>query len=80
MFWVLMAFRIVALIVNRLFLFERKKNMIQIACCRFVQSKLRQYGVSFYKQQKFYYYIDEVYVVPCPLHPQFKDRFMNANI
>ena len=54
--------------------------MIQIVWCRCIQSKLRQYGVSFYKEQKFYDYIDDVYLVTCPRHPQFKGRFMNTNV
>ena len=54
--------------------------MVQIVCCRCVQSKLKQPGVSFYKEQKFYNNIDDVYAMTCPCHPQFKDRFMNTNV
>ena len=34
---------------------------------------------NFYKEQKFYENIEDVYVVTCPHHPQFKYLFMNSN-
>ena len=53
---------------------------MQIVASGCVQNKLRANNVSFYKNQKFYDNIDDVYVVNCPRHPQFKDRFTSANV
>lgn len=54
--------------------------MVQIIACESIQSKLRDFGVSFYSEQKFYENIKDVSVVTCPRHPQFKDRFRSKNV
>ena len=45
--------------------------MIQIiaSCC--TQQKFRDAGVDFYSETKFYDYISDVYIAPCPRHPLF---------
>ena len=34
----------------------------------------------FYKEQKFYQDVKDVYVAPCSTHPMFKDRFRNVEV
>ena len=54
--------------------------MIQIISCRCINSKFREAGTTFYSQIKFYEYIKEIFVVPCPRHPLLKEQFLNTNV
>ena len=54
--------------------------MIQIIVCRCTKSQFRESGTTFYSQNKFYENIKDVFVVPCPRHPLFKERFLKANV
>ena len=56
------------------------KKMIQIIACRYTKSKFREVGTTIYSQNKNYEYIKEVFVVPCPRHPLFKERFLNTSV
>ena len=49
--------------------------MIQIIVCHCTKTKLREAGMNFHSQVKFYENIKDIFEVPCERHPLFKQRF-----
>ena len=66
------------MVVNRFSSQQKKK--IQITVCNCIKSKLRDAGITFYSQEKLYKNVKDIYVVPCPRHPLFKERFRNVSV
>ena len=60
--------------------FFKLKKMIQIIVCSCTKSKFRNAGINFYLRQKLYKNIKDVYVLPCPWHLLFNERFRNVNV
>ena len=47
--------------------------MIQIIICRCSKLKFRESRTAFYSQNEIYENIKDVFVVPFPMHPLFKE-------